>query len=406
MKKIGILTYYSVCNFGANLQALSTYYYFKNRGYNVIFINWIPDTLENYYKNIIPVIQIHEHERFVNNYLIQTRRCKTDKDIVNVIIEEKIDAIIVGSDAVLQHHPLLSRIHFSTKTIVYIASIGQDRCAPNPFWGSFIDNLPYRIPICMMSGSSQNSSYKLSNPKERPMLKKLLEQFSYISTRDDWTSKMVAYYTNNEIIPDITPDPVFAFNYNFKDLPSREEILIKYNLPNNYVLLSFHNSSIVSDLWLASFEAELLKYNVSCVAFPFPQGITYTNKLQYKIDLPLSPIDWYSLIRYSSGYIGNNMHPIVVCLHNSIPCFSFDNYGIIKWKLFVNEKSSKIYHIMKTFGVLDYRVSCLRHKSKFPSPETVVAFLRRFPIQRVSETAAEYLLKYKEMMAKIEKAIL
>lgn len=35
---IGILTYYRVANFGANLQAVSTYYYLKNNGYNPLFI--------------------------------------------------------------------------------------------------------------------------------------------------------------------------------------------------------------------------------------------------------------------------------------------------------------------------------------------------------------------------------
>ena len=36
---IGILTYYRVANFGANLQAVSTYYYLKNNGYNPLFMS-------------------------------------------------------------------------------------------------------------------------------------------------------------------------------------------------------------------------------------------------------------------------------------------------------------------------------------------------------------------------------
>lgn len=37
------------------------------------------------------------------------------------------------------------------------------------------------------------------------------------------------------------------------------------------------------------------------------------------ISIPLNPIDWYALIKYSKGYIGERMHPIVVSLHNSVP---------------------------------------------------------------------------------------
>lgn len=39
---IGILTFYKVANFGANIQGVSTYYYLKKIGYNPIFL--IPKT--------------------------------------------------------------------------------------------------------------------------------------------------------------------------------------------------------------------------------------------------------------------------------------------------------------------------------------------------------------------------
>lgn len=35
---IGILTFYRVANFGANLQAVSTYYYLKNNGHNPVLV--------------------------------------------------------------------------------------------------------------------------------------------------------------------------------------------------------------------------------------------------------------------------------------------------------------------------------------------------------------------------------
>ena len=74
---IGILTFYQVANFGANLQGLSTYFYLKNKGYYPIFINYMSDfTVKewNYQKEIMP--QAKAHETFVNSYIKeQTEIC-------------------------------------------------------------------------------------------------------------------------------------------------------------------------------------------------------------------------------------------------------------------------------------------------------------------------------------------
>ena len=91
MNKIGILTYHSVCNFGANLQALSTVDYFRNKGYDPIVINWMTDELEAYYKTHTPVEQYNIHEMFVQENLPISCRCRTDEDIMNVIINNNID---------------------------------------------------------------------------------------------------------------------------------------------------------------------------------------------------------------------------------------------------------------------------------------------------------------------------
>ena len=44
--RIGLLAYHSAINFGATLQLLSTYMFFKNNGYEPIVINWVASDLE------------------------------------------------------------------------------------------------------------------------------------------------------------------------------------------------------------------------------------------------------------------------------------------------------------------------------------------------------------------------
>jgi polysaccharide pyruvyl transferase WcaK-like protein len=396
--KIGILAYHRAYNFGANLQIFSTVSYLSKHGHTPIIIDWYPKDLETQDSNITSKEQISVHLDFQKNFSL-TKRCFTDDEIAAVIKVENIDAIIVGSDAVVQHHPILIRT-----ALGWLIEFTENRRFPNPFWGTFYDKLDRKIPMAMMSVSCQQSQYKLLCRFEKENLKRHIANFSYISSRDDWTSKMFSYVTNKRINPSITPDPVFAFNYNIDSIPSKEEILKKYNLPEKYFLFSFMKDNQVSIDWLKEFELLALKDEVSCVALPFPQGIKFKHPFKKEVSLPLPPIDWYSLIKYSQGYIGNNMHPIIVSLHNGIPCFSFDNYGNISIG-FVNSKSSKIYHIMDAFNVLSNRVTGKRRVwvplMTMPEPLFVYEKITSFNSERVLEISRRYYNEYLHMMAEM-----
>ncbi len=399
--KIGILTFYSVCNYGANLQALSTYEYIRNSGNEPIFINWYPKEIEDYYIKITPKEQYNCTGLFIQKYLKETERCYNSKDIASVIEAHGIEAIIIGSDAILQHHPWFTRIVFPTRHVFTIQNTGPDKLCPNPFWGDFYQYLKKPIPMAIISASSQNSPYKTFSHKEKKMMDKLLSNFTYISTRDDWTANMVSAITFGRITPSITPDPVFAFNYNVKYIPSETEIRKKFNLSKPYYLVSFHHSGVVSQNWLSEFASLANEKDIETIAFPFPPGIEFKHPFYKQIDIPLSPLDWYALIKYSSGFIGHNMHPIVIALSNAVPCFSFDHYGIVKLRRFVNEKSSKIYHIMNHFGVLDNRISCAGKGFNVPSPKQVIDKLDSFDSDNVKVIAENYHECYRVMMNKI-----
>lgn len=399
--KIGILTYHAACNFGANLQVLSTYEYLKNQGHSPIIINWMTPDLERQYKNSVPPQQVQVHKEFRENFFCMTKRCYTSEDVAQVINDECIEAVIIGSDAVVQHHPILSRIVFPTRHIFNIISATSDTLFPNPFWGDFYKMLNVPIKMVMMSVSSQNSNYRLINKVLKRDIAKSLSHFSYISTRDDWTSKMFYNITNQKILPKVTPDPVFAFNKNVNDIPSRDYILNKYSLPNKYYLVSFHNQTAVSYSWLEKFKELSENNGITPVALPFPKGVTFEHPFEREIQIPLSPIDWYCLLKYSSGYIGHNMHPIVICLHNSVPCYSFDNYGILRMRLFAEYKSSKIYHLMKLYGLLDNWCSAKGVLYKSPTPEKVLLQLQNFDTKSVERISSKRIEDYAKMMEDI-----
>ena len=405
MKKIGILTFARVANFGANLQALSTYCFFKKRGYIPIFIDWEPYDFAKRQNLEAMTTQGKAHFDFFDSNCQKTRKCRDEKDIVNIVEEENMCAIIVGSDAVLQHHPLITRIVFPTKHLYYIEKTDSARMFPNPFWGSFKSSLKRDIPLVMMSGSSQNSPYKWFSRNTKRRMSECLKGFSYISVRDIWTQKMVSNITNGFVNPDISPDPVFAFNYNCKELiPSRCQIFEKYNLPDCYYLVSMLDDKVLTKDWLDDLKKEAKGVGVECVALPMPDGIKFRHNFDYEIPTPLSPIDWYALIKYSKGYIGQNMHPAVVALHNSLPVYSFDTYGVTKfWKLKCVDMSSKIYNVLCDFGCDMNRTPVNVRYYKLPRPQDVVFKMKSTNItdlQRCSEQKYEL---YSSMMSTIVK---
>lgn len=397
--KIGLLAYHAACNFGAFLQLLSTVEYIKKIGYDPIVINWVPkDFREDYERRSLEEVR-KLYSKLQQQYYHLSELCETAVDVAHVIKEQSIKAVIVGSDAVTQHHPLRSRIVFPCKRIIAIAHPTSDRMFPNCFWGIFNDYLEKPVPVALISGSSQDSKFYYITGKTKERMKAAILKYCYVSVRDEWTQKMVSYLTDEEIHPSITPDPVFAFNQNaLHFVPSKEEILKKYCLPDDYMILSFKGTKSVSQDWIDDFQVLANNKGISCVKLPYADAQAFGN-VQYSVGDVITPIEWYALIKYSRGYIGNNMHPIVTSLANGVPFYSFDNYGIIKnHGLDTDGESSKIYHILNAADFLSNRVYIRGPRYKMPLPCHVFDSIMNFDRKKEMIFAKSYLDKYNEMM--------
>ena len=109
--------------------------------------------------------------------------------------------------------------------------------------------------------------------------------------------------------------------------------------------------------------------------------MTITNHLRAKV-LCIFQIEWYALIIHSRGYIGERMHPIVVCLHNAVPFFSFDYYGLkyrslptLKKK--VKLESSKTFLIIHDAGLTSNMYTYLSDRP-MPKADEVVDLVLNF----------------------------
>lgn len=98
------------------------------------------------------------------------------------------------------------------------------------------------------------------------------------------------------------------------------------------------------------------------------------------------------------------MHPIIVSLHNSVPFFCFDQYGITKriipkiWHKYIKE-SSKIYDILQRADLLSNQ--CPYYYSKDLRPEDVVDRFLKFDKEKCERFSQEQRRRYSEGMDKV-----
>ena len=405
MKKVGILTYHCVANFGAQLQAISSVGYFRRKGYEPIVLHWFPFDLENFYKREVPVCQYNEQMKFAEAMMPLSRLCRTVEEVAKEIERLQIDAVFIGSDALFDYTPKRNRKHLNIKKLRLEpnGTVGATHDLPNAFWGSFNDYFKNPVLCSGFSISSQNAPYFRYGKSEIKEMKRLLGYFGFLSVRDEWTCNMVKYISGRTDVT-VTPDPVFAFNLNNDFGISKEYINKKYNLPPNYILISFCLDHLADDYINEIIHKVEIRSGYPCVSFPMPRRLK-TYNTQYKIALPLPTLDWYYLIKYSQGYIGELMHPIIVSLHNSVSFYCFDQYGAIKtiipmiWHKKLPE-SSKIYDVLKRGGFLQNMHS---YQSKLlPSTDEVVKSFLSFDKAACSQFAHNMALKYLTAMEEVE----
>lgn len=395
--KIGILTYHFVSNFGANLQTLSTYKYIENAGHTPVIINWVPEDLEKYYQKVVSFEQNLAHSNFGKRYYTNiTPICRTSQQIASEIDSNEIDLVIIGSDAVFTYVPPLSRIHLCRKGIIYSKPC-IDSDFPNPFWGDFRHYVKRPIKVAAMSASAQNTEYKkIIGRQLKRAFAKAIYAFDYISVRDIWTQEMLCYLTNGDVVPEITPDPVFAFQNNVK--PAKTDYIKRHlNVDGKYVLVSL-TGKYVNHAWLIQLENLFADSGITVIGLP-QTNKAFSPVLKHNVKFPLDPIDWYNLIRESSGYIGELMHPVLVSLHNSVPVYVFDKYGFKNFGNF-DVKSSKTFQIMNRFGLKSNYYNVISH-SNFPTPDEVLNSILTFDIKKCTKNASTRLEEYNVMMNNI-----
>lgn len=346
---IGILTHHWVYNFGANLQTLSTINFIRQAGHNPFVINWIPTDSEINYNSNTKLAQIKSFKEFHQNEYPLTEICRTSCDIANIIRKYNIERVVIGSDTVFS----LKHKYFSLKKLKLIYP-KSNSVFPNAFWGDFLD---YGVlPSVRVYSAATLDIIPHEFNRQKGEICRALHKLDKITVRDNATKDMISYFTDGNICPSITPDPVFCFNVNCNEYEiTKQEICDHFGLPDHYVLVCFTEFyRMKAKHWVKEI-AKIIqaKYNLPVYELPRQTGRHLFDVNQINAN-SLSPIEWYYLIKYSDAYIGQLMHPVIVSMHNAIPFYCLDYYGIRKFKgLKMDYTTSKVYQIVKTANMLE-----------------------------------------------------
>lgn len=375
--RVGILTYHCVPNFGAQLQAMSTVGYLKRMGHTPILLHWYPKDLEALYTRRVPKIQRKCQMQFAETHFPLSSLCRNEKQLIKEIERQQLDMIITGSDALFKYKPICDRERaFSKRKLRFVNNyVSTEDLDGNPFFCDYYGELSRKISVVAFSVSSQNCPYFRMTEDEREKMGRYLRNFKKITVRDRWTKSMVEEIAGLENI-EITPDPVFAFNQNcYVPIPSKEEIRTRFSLPEHYALFSFAKG-VLPIQYIEEIGHAIKQHGITPVVLAEPEGLGDVF-FSDQVDLPLSPIEWYSLIKNADAYIGTRMHPIIVSLHNAVPFFSYDGNGTSDIHGSFNQNSSKIYDILKKAN-FENNTYPLRSHSTMPSIERVVNTILSF----------------------------
>lgn len=281
--KIGILTFHCAHNYGAVLQAYGLKEYLLNLGHEVYMIDYRPSYLMKPYGLFSRQRWIHKQD-LMRNFIFNVMRFKDIKRrwmgfqqfinqfpllSISKIDMVGLDAVFIGSDQV-----------WSTKLC---------RGFDSYFWGEAFRDKPIRmISYAASSGAS------VWNDRDREQVRKLLQNFSSVSVRENTLKNTLSLLTNREVVQVLDPTLIAGCK-------AFEKIAIAPSIKEKYVLIYevYHMPKVYS---IAHRIAEKIGAKVvSLEAFPSFQK--KDNAL-----IAASPREFVGLFKNAAAVVTNSFH--------------------------------------------------------------------------------------------------
>ena len=301
----------------------------------------------------------------------------TSPDEVEAFCLEKLDCVVVGSDAVFRLVPkyeprtLFKRL-IGRKTDSAFSTI-SDHVSPYFLnWQQHRNAKPKKASI---AASAMGTLYQFLKPNLYPQLYRAINDFDFISVRDEWTRQMVSRLGLGRQHVEMCPDPVFSLNKNFNildpEMPSHELF--------NTILLSGR----FPKPWRKTFVdiAHAKGYRVGNL--PNPENSYEFPEADVAISLPLSPIAWYQLIAQAAGFVGVRFHALVSSVANRKPAISVDTPRKLSISI---KRRNKIYDLWKRVGC-PHRFYTMEQISRTSAKQIMDVLFDENDLQRETEYA-------------------
>ena len=351
--KIGVLTFHRPCNFGANLQAYSTFRYLSSMGHDVRIIDYLREVDTNYH-NKVKESQFDAHQNFVQTHLPITRKVTSDVELQDLVSSERFNLIVIGSDAVWRELKDKDQYIFFAKWLFDNPTISE-------------------TPVVSLSAAHMGNGFASFTDDQIKEIRSCLDKFAYITTRDEYTKSIInqKIYGGEERVDAINPDPVF----NLSRYVENEEWLNQGLVSKKYYLMTLPKNwaengitGISRRLWFSTFKRIIHKNGYKLVELPIPEGVSGL-KFDVTIPYPIDPIQWFLWIKNAKAFCGVRFHSIVSSISCGTPFFSLDTYGGASMKYFLFTKlglfkyalkedtKSKIFRLLKGSQFEDNRIS-------------------------------------------------
>lgn len=305
--KIGILTFHRPANFGANLQAYSTFRYLSSLGHDVKVIDYVREADLSYKERVCPK-QYDAHQCFVNTRLKMTRQANDSESLVSVVADEKFDLIVVGADAVWRL-PKDGDIYFAK-------------------W-LFESPMLKGTKVASLSAAHMGQGFMSLPQAHKEALAKCLKQFSHISVRDEWTKAKVDEVAGEELEITVNPDPVMMLSdfvedeaWDGRGIESKRYIAM--TLPKDWC--KGGKLSGLRHKWFSRFKALVNDAGYKLVELPVPEGKSGMT-FDFIVDYPIDSLQWFMWLKNARGFCGLRFHAIVSSISCGTPFYSIDSYG-------------------------------------------------------------------------------
>ncbi|WP_338242929.1 polysaccharide pyruvyl transferase family protein [Aurantiacibacter hainanensis] len=312
--RIGVLTFHSSRNFGANLQTLATQEMLRTLGYEPVVVNYVDEAKLASFAKLVPPEQVARHDAFADRYYDLSPPLLT-VDAVADYVRQNLDGVVSGSDAVFRlatpYQPRRIAKRLLGHSNPFEAFSWADRVPP--FF------LPFDAPGIIkgtIAASSRGTSFYFLKPHMMRETGAALRDFDFITVRDDWTGTLVRWLSLGKADPLYSPDPVFGLNTAFQ-VPDDERP--EQDL-SDVILLN----GDFDEGWLRRMVAAIRQQGYRAMTLANPAEKDSFDFTDGALDLPMSPLTWYSSLASCAGFIGMRFHAFVSCVSNKTPVVTMD----------------------------------------------------------------------------------